>query len=401
MSEYAFKFERLVRPGDSLSKTQGDLCCKSPLRSPVSTGNSSVTKPSESVHRSAANGLKYLYFGEGIIDRLQAYSDDTLKVPGLETLFRASDLLVSRNLPPTKQVIQALAGIARKEQELHFHQPLPLTNKSSVLHEAQVQIFDYLNLLIKIKEVNTTLLTPNIPVDTMTKSITQSFYDSRGREVDRNKLESVVFTPYWGQNSSSHLEDLPRKSQSGPKPGSADFVLLRTPSLGTKNQPGCAEVKSPWNYPTREMVQIYRGHPDIIDKQNMFRVTRTRDAARSLLEQVYGELVTLVSDIGFFTNMDVAFFYLIFDGENAEGINTGGGSGDSKAGSSEPTQKSYSGLILSPVLNFEDPRVLKCLQGLTYLALDREKWRAAGKSLVDILAPIDELSLITQTAGLA
>ncbi|KAJ3991303.1 hypothetical protein F5050DRAFT_1581629 [Lentinula boryana] len=391
MPEYSFKFERLVRPGDSLFEAQDDLCCKSPLRSPVSTGNVSITKPSETVLKAAASGLKYLYFGEGFMNRLQGYSDDTFKIPGLRNVFRASDLPLSRNLPPTKQVIQALAGIARKEQELHFHKPPPLTNKSSVLHEAHVQIFDYLNLLIKIKEVNTALLTPNIPIDTPTKTVTQSFYDTRGREVDRNKLESVVFTPYWGQNSSSHLEDLNPLGvgQSGPKPGSADFTLFRNPSLGRTNQPGCAEVKSPWNYSTRDMIQIYRGHPNVIDEHNMFRFTRSKKAANLMLEQVYGELAALASDIGFFTNMDIVFFYLIFD------------VGDSKPGDSPPWLSPNSGLILSPVLNFEDPRVLKCLQGLTYLALDREKWRAAGKSLVDILAPIDELSLITQAAGLA
>ena len=53
-----------------------------------------------------------------------------------------------------------------------------------------------------------------------------------------------------------------------------------------------------------------------------------------------------------------------------------------------------SGLVLSYPIDFTDPRVLLCLQAMTFLALDAQKWDDDGKRIVDILAPGDELTQI-------
>ncbi|KAJ3979122.1 hypothetical protein F5890DRAFT_1478786, partial [Lentinula detonsa] len=175
-----------------------------------------------------------------------------------------------------------------------------------------------------------------------------------------------------------------------------------------------------------------------------------------------GQLFAQGCDIGFCTNLNTAFFYLIYKGENAQGVIekslqqkngkksvTRGLEGilphngtvdpsdtgtyadkdeiEVKISYAEiaatnvksndpghprttwlqskkrvqivvPTQTPSSdtkpGLILSALMRFEDPKLLKCLQAFTYLALDRKKWQENGTSLVDISAPLDEISLI-------
>ena len=60
-----------------------------------------------------------------------------------------------------------------------------------------------------------------------------------------------------------------------------------------------------------------------------------------------------------------------------------------------------SGFILSPLMPWTDHRLLPCLIGLSYLALDEEDWVKTGRyqSLRDILCPGEECKRIYRAQG--
>ena len=76
--------------------------------------------------------------------------------------------------------------------------------------------------------------------------------------------------------------------------------------------------------------------------------------------------------------MDVIIFYCY-----NEGPRSGGRDG------TEP------GLVLSWPMSFTHPLALRCLQGMTFLALDAARWHAERNiSLIDMVAPGNELRQI-------
>ncbi|KAJ3978622.1 hypothetical protein F5890DRAFT_1560003 [Lentinula detonsa] len=471
MAGHSLRIERFPIVGDSLpAEVRDNLSLKSPWRNTVSTGTHSVSRPSTKVNEIASRQLKRLYFAEGFIDRLVMYLDETLIIQGLPNPFRASSCPGTGQLPPTQQWVRALAEISKKEHELLFYQPAPLTTNASAQDEARYQIFDLLNLLIKVKALNTVSQTPNI--STSTGSIKQFFCDSKGHAIPPNNTGTSIFTPCWAHSASAHLRPIYGAGMnSGPNPGAADFSIILNPDLA--DQLCCAEIKSHWSYSTRNLMKIYHGTHGILDQRSMFTATpNTRMPANALLQQLIVQLFAQGSDIGFCTNLDAAFFYLIYEGENAESMieksleqknslqgkksvtmglkgflphdgsnpldadddemggmdipdydydvgavdttdvksNVPGHSRTTQSGSKvkkrvqlavQPTETSSSdtkpGLILSALMKFEDPKLLKCLQAFTYLALDRKKWQENGTTLVDVLAPLDEISLITRS----
>ncbi|KAJ3736011.1 hypothetical protein DFJ43DRAFT_1203584 [Lentinula guzmanii] len=290
MAGHSLKIERFPIVGDSLpAGVRDNLSLKSPWRNTVSTGTHSVSTPSAKVNEIAASRLKRLYFAEGFIDRLVMYLDETLTIQGLPNPFRVSSCPGTGQLPPTQQ-----------------------------WDEARYQIFDLLNLLIKVKALNTVSQTPNI--STSTGSIRQFFCDSKGNAIPPNNTGTSIFTPCWARSASAHLRPIYGAGRnSGPNPGAADFSIILNPGLA--DQLGCAEIKSHWSYSTRSLMKIYQGGPEILDQQSMFLATpNTRVTANALLQQLTGQLFAQGCDIGFCTNLDTAFFYLVYKGENAQGV---------------------------------------------------------------------------------
>ncbi|KAJ3793348.1 hypothetical protein GGU11DRAFT_760007 [Lentinula aff. detonsa] len=283
----------------------------------------------------------------------------------------------------------------------------------SAKDEAQYQIFDLLNLLIKVKVLNTVSQTPNI--STSTGSIRQFFCDSKGNAIPLNNTGTSIFTPCWARSASAHLRPIYGAGRnSGPNPGLAD-------------QLGCAEIKSHWSYSTRSLMKIYHGGPEILDQQ--------RENAQGVIEKSLQQKNSLhgkksvtrglegilphngsvdPSDTGTYADEDeieveisdaeVAAIDSDTDDTMNVKSNDPGHSCATRLQSKKqvqivvPTQTPSSdtkpGLILSALMRFEDPKLLKCLQAFTYLALHRKKWQENGTSLVDILAPLDEISLI-------
>jgi len=63
------------------------------------------------------------------------------------------------------------------------------------------------------------------------------------------------------------------------------------------------------------------------------------------------------------------------------------------------TEENKSGFILSPILPWTDDRLLSCLVGLSFVAVDAPKWanpgaNGPGRNLRDMLAPVGECTPI-------
>lgn len=130
---------------------------------------------------------------------------------------------------------------------------------------------------------------------------------------------------------------------------------------------------------------------------------------------MFGEANNLECEVGWFTNSDSVLFFVRVPGEssptdeekpvllpapkNTRSHTAGSSSAsgerrtrfkaDSKSptADSEPRQRQRSGVILSPPYNFNDPKLLSAIIGLSFITLDRCKWESAGVSIRDLLCP--------------
>ncbi|KAH9928831.1 uncharacterized protein B0H18DRAFT_1210022 [Fomitopsis serialis] len=359
-----------------------------------------------------------------------------------------------RVLPPTSQITEAVGQMYQEEMRLRQHSPLPLTTNDSVQDEVGHQILPLLNHAIKTYTHNT-IIPGNLPPHSERTDSTQRdhFEEVNASEaVNIDVAQQLLFFPCWARHAIGSLQWEQAEETAGKaSSGKADYALFISPALDGVCAHG--EVRQPWIYTTREIHEVYTGPewavmptaPYNFQRGSGFERTK---AINSLLKMAFGQIRGLNSHIGFFTNLSVVVFYFYFDGKPVKEVSDGDDVADNSDSSTsleeappqlqlrsrrstrmrskveehadkklgntvpklddtkaepepEPEVDSdsesddlKSGLVLSYPIDFTDPRVLLCLQAMTFLALDAQKWDDDGKRIVDILAPGDELTQI-------
>ncbi|KAF5383323.1 hypothetical protein D9757_008428 [Collybiopsis confluens] len=483
-----FEIEDLPLTGGTLEDRI--LALKIPVRGPVSTTKNAVTRPSDTTNGHARTHLRRLYWGKNFIDRLLLYTDS--KRPNvLPNVFRAADCPNKSPLPSFASIMPVLSQISNQEanQARAKEHEAFLTSNASVGDEVSNKITSLINLYLRTRHQNTSSVTPRIPQDTA--AIRASFKDSSGNNLPNHN----VFSPLWLRPAPALHKEIANTRNS--KSGLTDWCLVAYPDGRPRSQVASIQAFDFWNYSTPDMKFIYSGHPSIIDKRNFFRGSRFgvfNDAvANKLLRQLSASIHALQCPIGFFTNMEVGFFYMPYNGEDADNIiarapaklgdriprlgverladkngkganitDRDGSASESDQDSDDPDddpgtdedseqrlntneeseqieavhdrarsvkvkfdieperggrqslrdQKEHGeedkpilyqerGLILSSLIGYDDPDLLRCIQAMSYIGIDSLKWTATGElegqeqPLVSMLTPVDELVLIT------
>ncbi|EIW78717.1 hypothetical protein CONPUDRAFT_138853 [Coniophora puteana RWD-64-598 SS2] len=399
-----------------VGRTMGEhrpLCLRKTARHTVSVTNSSVTKPSNSLRPSLdkPGGFCKIYHGHKMDQRLQAYVDTNIKIPGAGTVFRTTEVPPNGDtlLPPTRQITEAICGMHHEEQRFRLgsSRPFPLVTDQSVQDVLLNQVVPLLNLVIQTRYKNT-ITNANLPprarplevANNVSNSQTRHYFESvdSNEEQPLEEAQDQFFFPCWARPAPAFLDAKFKPS------GLADFALINSPASRDVDKNvirAHCEAYLPWVYQTEEIREIYNGPWWLVneDAPYDFQINESYEISHVnvMLKMAFGQINSLGSKIGFFTNTSVLVFYFYFDG--VRDIDRGPGNENNAPPINIPNRNS--GLVLSKPIAFDDPCLLVCLQGMTFLALDVEKWAARGsdKRMVDILAPGDELEQIIPLAA--
>jgi len=238
----------------------------------------------------------------------------------------------------------------------------PLINNDSVRAEIHAQIHSILDSYHGLVHKNTisegadykfmTLDGPNKPTSAVPNA---------------DAIAAGYHTPCWvsgpGNNSPDRKQD---------RSGIPDQLLIRG---GGEVRPGdvqaarrlnaaVTEGKAPWNYTPAHFRDLFNGDPDVVGPHGGISFSRGH-AMCKLMKQLWVQLFRYCVQIGFVTNMKGVMFIMA----------------DLKGNPKTPNHKQHpeandSTFIVSPMIDWEDPRLLRCALGMSLLAVDILDWVA-------------------------
>ncbi|KIY44214.1 hypothetical protein FISHEDRAFT_75106 [Fistulina hepatica ATCC 64428] len=361
----------LFTPSRQLRLPKG--ACLPLLRGPISTTNNAVTTPGTQVQnlfRSNNKCLHQIHLCSSSWERAIAYLDFESATQHVPPFIHFSQCPSASPYPSVSDMIAAGEELSDLERFLQARNPAPLTSIGSMQDESREQLLNVVGSMIKMRYRNSvTSLTPD-------KTFRSSDDDS---VVATANVPSQfgIFTPGWVRCCPAHHLD----KRSPKNSGFTDFLLCSELNEHVierrQTQKAGFEAKSPWVYPTQQIIDLMNGRSTIVSANGQFAPRNLTTPILLLIKQLWGELTFLGPNLAFFTNGDVCvMMYQILQ--------------DEPDGQENPNT-----LVVSPALKWTDPRLRVAFTGFCFAALDEGKWASAGgKTLRDILFPVEDCTLI-------
>ncbi|KAF8880689.1 hypothetical protein CPB84DRAFT_1751349 [Gymnopilus junonius] len=343
-------------------------------------------------------GLKTLWHCKMIWTRLFAYvnlgylmehkGDDAVKKP----LYHLSECPNAPRDPPPSYENGYRQMHAVEAYQSNLTQP-PVCNIEGIQDAVNHQIFDVINAALQMRYFN--------KADTL--SLNDFYVDSDNRPVPVENIKPRIFYPAWLRSCRQH--HITKKIGTA---GFTDMVLFASPGRLNTEDPKATRValhegKPSWVYVTEHYQDILQGDDDIVDRTGKFKTQVKTHYGNLLLKQLWGQCASLGPNAGFTTNGNVVMLYFrVVPRENMNG-QTQGATKDTK-----PSSIPDSGFVLSPLMQWSDPRLRACLFALSCMTLDEKDWStrqskddygaqvADPVSLRDLLCPEAECTQIVR-----